>query len=264
MRFVRVNGIAVQYSREGLQAGMPLVFINSLGTDLRIWDNLVQHFAGRFSILRYDKRGHGLSDCPPGPYTIRDHTNDLEGLLAHLKIEDAILVGISVGGMIALDYAARHPEGIKALVLCDTAAQIGTADMWNERIAALRESGMDVLLEGILTRWFAPGFASQRPADYRGYANMLTRTPLMGYTATCEAIRDADLTEAAGTIQTRSLVLCGAEDTATPPDLARGLADTLVDARFELIESAAHLPCIEQPDVMAAKMNQFFMENNYV
>jgi 3-oxoadipate enol-lactonase len=166
--------------------------------------------------------------------------------------------------MIALDYAARHPEGIKALVLCDTAAQIGTADMWNERIAALRESGMDVLREGILTRWFAPGFASQRPADYRGYANMLTRTPLMGYTATCEAIRDADLTEAAGTIQTRSLVLCGAEDTATPPDLARGLADTLVDARFELIESAAHLPCIEQPDVMAAKMNQFFMENNYV
>lgn len=260
MKFATVGGLTLYYTLEGLMEGTPLVFINSLGTDLRIWDGLLPQFADRFFIIRYDKRGHGLSDCPSGPYAIRDFTNDLANLLQYLGLKEAFLIGISVGGMIALDYAATYPEAVKGLVLCDTAAKIGTAAYWNERIDAVRERGLARMAQVILSRWFAPTFSADRPADYGGYHNMLTRTPLEGYAATCEALRDADLRAVAKTIQARTLVLCGAEDLATPPDLVRGLSESLPDAQFDLIKGAAHLPCIEQPEAMALKINQFLQE----
>jgi 3-oxoadipate enol-lactonase len=257
MDFATVNGVTLHYTREGVPHGFPLVFINSLGTDLRIWDGMVPHFAGRYSVIRYDKRGHGLSDCPPAPYSIRDHAADLAGLLDQLDVAQAILVGISVGGMIALDFAAAWPERVQSLVLSDTAVKIGTAVLWNERITTLRQQGMVSLHDAILACWFAPSFADYNPAAYRGYANMLTRMPVTGYTATCEAIRDADLTEAARAITAPTLVLCGAADLATPPDLVRGLCEHMPHAVYREIPNAAHLPCIEQPGVMAAHIAQF-------
>jgi 3-oxoadipate enol-lactonase len=264
MKFVTVEGITLHYVLEGLKAGVPLVFINSLGSDLRIWDKLVPYFAEHLSIIRYDKRGHGLSDCPPGPYSIRDHANDLANLLDQLQVKQAILVGVSVGGMIALDYALNHPRRVEALVLCDTAAKLGAAEYWHERIDSLANHGFDQVAAGIVSRWLSPAFIKQNPADYQGYFNMLTRTPIAGYIATCEAIRDADLRDSVGKIQAKSLVLCGAEDAATPPNLVRELAKTLPQARFELIDQAGHVPSIEQPAAMAAKIKRFLQENGYV
>lgn len=257
MDFTVGNGITLHFKHEGTREGFPMVFINALGTDLRIWDGIVPHFVDRYQVIRYDKRGHGLSDCPPAPYSIRDHATDLSELLDRLGISRAILVGISVGGMIALDYAATWPERVHALVLCDTAPQIGTAAMWNERINTLRELGMDSMGDAILSRWFAPSFAAKSPASYRGYYNMLTRTPVEGYTGTCEAIRDADLTSAARTIAARALVLCGAEDISTPPDLAIGLVELMPNATFQEIPGAAHLSCIEKPDAVAGHIKRF-------
>src|SRR5262245_13144640 len=107
MPFALAGDIALHYQFDGIKTGVPLVFINSLGTDLRLWDQVTPHFADQFPILRYDKRGHGLSDCPPGPYTIRDLSDDLASLLNHLGMHEVILIGISVGGMIALDYTIQ-------------------------------------------------------------------------------------------------------------------------------------------------------------
>jgi len=263
MKFISINGNSFHYLREvPAYAGMgpALLFLNSLGTDLRIWDKLVPHFAGRYQIIRYDKRGHGLSDAPPGPYQLSDHTADLTGLLDQMGLGKAVLVGNSVGGMIALDFASRHPERVEALILCDTAAKIGTADYWHERITAVRSQGIAPLAEAILSRWFSPAFANQQPAAYRGYYNMLTRTPQEGYAATCEAIRDADLREQVGQIQAPALVLCGAEDEATPPGLVRELAEELGNGRFALIAHAGHIPSIEQPATMAARIDGFLQE----
>jgi 3-oxoadipate enol-lactonase len=141
--------------------------------------------------------------------------------------------------------------------LSDTAAVIGTAVLWNERITTLRQHGMASLYDAILARWFVPAFAEQNPAVYRGCANMLTRMPVEGYTGTCEAIRDADLTEASQTIAAPTLVLCGAEDLATPPQLVHRLCDLMPHTAYQEIAGAAHLPCIEQPDVMAAHIGRF-------
>jgi len=257
MNFTIVNEITLAYRRQGNPHGIPLVFINSLGTDLRIWDRVVPHFAGDYGVIRYDKRGHGLSDCHPTPYTMHDHATDLACLLDQLAVTRAILVGISVGGMIALDFAAAWPERVQALVLSDTGVVIGTAVLWNERITTLRQHGMASLGAAILARWFAPAFAKRHPAAYRGYANMLTRMPVTGYTGACEAIRDADLTAAARKITAPTLILCGTEDLATPPQLVQGLCSLIPHAAYREIPNAAHLPCIEQPDLMAAHIASF-------
>ena len=257
MNFTTGNGITIHYAFEGPRQEVPLVFVNALGTDLRIWDRVVLHLTDRHPVLRFDKRGHGLSDCPPAPYTIHDFSTDLLGLLDQLEISQAILVGISVGGMIALDFAACWPELVHSMVLCDTAPVIGTADLWNDRIDKLRERGMEFMAETILARWFAPAFKERSPAAYRGYYNMLTRTPVEGYTGTCEAIRDADLTEATGTIGANTLILCGTEDVSTPPDLVRELVELMPNAEFQEIPGAGHSTCIEQPGAVAKQIERF-------
>jgi len=228
-----------------------------LGTDLRIWDGVVPHFSNRYPVLRFDKRGHGLSDCPPAPYSIHDFSTDLLGLLDQLEISQAIVVGISVGGMVALDFAASWPARVHSMVLCDTAPVIGTADLWNDRINRLREDGMGSMAEAILTRWFSPAFKENSPAAYQGYYNMLTRMPVEGYTGTCEAIRDADLTESTRTIEAHTLILCGTEDVSTPPDLVRGLVELMPNAEFQEIPGAGHSTCIEQPDLVAEQIKRF-------
>ena len=260
MQFATVNNITLHYADEGLPDGQPLVFLNSLGTDLRIWDGLLSHFTDEYRLIRYDKRGHGLSDAPSGPYQLADHTADLISLLDHLNIHQAILIGDSVGGMITLDCAIRHPQRVTAVIPCDTAAKIGTAIYWHERITAVRTQGIAPLAEAILSRWFSPNFISQQPAAYRGYYHMLTRTPQEGYAATCEAIRDADLREQIGQIQCPALVLCGAEDRATPPELVQELVAGLVNGRFTLIPHAGHIPSIEQPTPMAKIITEFLKE----
>jgi len=257
VNFTTGNGITIHYAFEGSGEKIPLVFVNALGTDLRIWDDVAQHFINRYPVVRYDKRGHGLSDSPPAPYSIHDFSTDLLSLLEHLDLSEVILLGISVGGMIALDFAASWPGLVHSMVLCDTASVIGTADLWNDRIAKLREKGMQSMAEAILARWFSPTFKERSPAAYQGYYNMLTRMPVEGYTGTCEAIRDADLTEATRTIETRALILCGTEDVSTPPDLVRGLVKIMPNAEFQEIPGAGHSTCIEQPDAVAKRIERF-------
>ena len=260
MNFVTLNGITLHFQQEGNRNGLPLVFINSLGTDFRIWDDVIIAFSDDYNIVRYDKRGHGLSDAPTPPYSIRDNSKDLAELLNTLQLNQVVLIGISVGGMIAMDYAAQYPERVKALVLCDTLPKIGTTEMWNERIRNVQEYGIAHIADAILARWFPPSFREQHPAEYRGYYNMLTRPPVAGYTGTCMALRDADLTEAARTIQQPALVLCGSEDGSTPPQLVSGLTAILPNARYHEIAGAGHLPCIETPLAMTVAIQEFLKE----
>jgi 3-oxoadipate enol-lactonase len=262
--FATVNHLTLHYQIEGNPAGAPLVFINALGCDLRIWDHVVEPFRQHFRIIRYDKRGHGLSDVPTGPYAVGDHTADLSALLKLLEIGPATLIGLSVGGLIAMEFALQQPAGVQALVLCDTAPRLGTAQLWAERIQAVQAQGMAPLAGQILARWFRPAFARERTADYRGYTNMLIRTPVEGYTATCAALRDADLSEALPAIAAPTLVLCGADDLVVSPAQAREWAARLPKAQFEVIADAAHLPCIEQPEAMADAIRRFLREVDHV
>src|ERR1044071_6692274 len=195
MAFGLFNHQVLHFRDDNPRQPRTIVFANSLGTDLRIWDEGVAYFAGDFRILRYDLRGHGLSEAPTEPYSIDDHVADLAVLLDACGIKSAVLVGLSVGGMIAQSLAARRADLVQLLVLCDTAHKIGTPEMWNARIEAIRKGGMSAIADGVLERWFSTEFRQTRSADLAGYRNMLVRTPVEGYIGTCAALRDADLTE---------------------------------------------------------------------
>ncbi|QND54611.1 3-oxoadipate enol-lactonase (plasmid) [Phyllobacterium sp. 628] len=261
MQFAHINGVTLHYQLIGGPAGKPvLVFANSLGTDFRIWRDVIVRLAGEFAIITYDMRGHGLSDLGTPPYSIDDHTGDLAGLLDYLSVKDAIICGLSVGGLVAQGLYATRPELVKALILCDTAHKIGTDEFWNARIDAISKDGISSIVETILARWFTPAFHSERSNDLTGYRNMLVRQPVEGYTGTCAALRDADFTEAAKRITVPAICIVGDQDGSTPPDLVQELAKLIPRARYEVIKDAAHIPCVEQPEMLVAVMRAFIDE----
>lgn len=214
--------------------------------------------------IRYDMRGHGLTAASAPPYTIRDLAQDLERLIDALKVSRVTLCGISVGGMVAMQFAEDRPEQIERLVLCDTAYRIGPPAMWNERIAAVVKSGVPTVSNAVIERWFSSAFRSTRPADVAGYRRMLEQCTVDGYAGVCAAIRDADLEPVARQIRCPTLVVCGSGDQATPPELNKALAASIPNARFVSIEGAAHLPCIEEPAILAGRLASFLGEHQHV
>lgn len=261
MAFGLFNHQVLHFQDENPRRARSFVFVNSLGTDLRIWDELATHYADNFRTVRYDLRGHGLSDAPPAPYAIDDHVGDLAALLDAHGIRDAIIVGLSVGGMIAQALAAQRPDLVRLLVLCDTAHKIGTAETWNARIDAVRAAGLASIADAVLERWFSAEFRRSRAADLAGYRNMLTRTPAEGYVGTCATLRDTDLTQVTSRLTQPALCLVGEEDGATPPALVRSLSELIPNAGFKTIPSAGHLPCIEQPKLLAGWIDTFVGRN---
>lgn len=258
--FARIDDVVLHYRLQG-RAGAPvLALANSLGTDARIWDDVIALLAERYRILSYDKRGHGLSDAPAGDYALDAHVDDLAGLLDHLEIDRLALAGVSVGGLIAQRFALRYPGRLAALVLCDTAPKVGDAAMWNARIAAVRDGGLGAIVEAVMPRWFTDAYRQQRPDDLAGWRNMFLRQPVTGYAGTCASLRDADLRDAIGAISTPTLVVAGDRDLSTPPDLVRDAAGRIPGARFETIPDCGHIPSIEQPGALAAIMTSFFHE----
>ncbi|HEV2563679.1 MAG TPA: 3-oxoadipate enol-lactonase [Microvirga sp.] len=264
MAFVRVNGIVLHHQVIGQPHGPVLVFVNSLGSDFRIWQEVVPAFTDRFRVVLYDKRGHGLSDAPPAPYTIDDHTDDLLALLDHLKVDGAAFIGLSVGGMIGQRIAARAPERVRALALCCTAAKIGTPELWAERITTVEDTGIEPIADNVLQRWFTPLFRETRQDEVAGWRNMLVRTPDHGYAGTCAAIRDADLRPDAGRIKAPTLCVAGDQDGSTPADVVKSTADLIPGARFALIDGAGHIPCVEKPAVLSQLITQHLQEAGLV
>jgi 3-oxoadipate enol-lactonase len=261
MKFIRANDVVLHYSDHGGHSAPAIVFSNSLGTDFRIWDDVVERLGSGLRFVRYDKRGHGLSEATPAPYSIADHVGDLAALLDDLNVSGAVIVGLSVGGMIAQGLAASRPDLVKALVLCDTGHRIGTADLWNGRIAAIEKDGIAGISDAILERWFSADYRSDDNADFTAYRNMLERSPVEGYVGTAAAIRDADFTETTSALELPALCVVGEEDGATPPDLVRELAGLIDGAQFEIIPRAGHLPCIEQPVRLAGLISDFLAAN---
>ncbi len=263
MNGIEANGQVLHVEDEGPEDAPVVVFSNSLGTDFRLWDPLLPHLPADLRLIRYDKRGHGLSSCPDGPYAIEDHMRDLEGLLERLGIAQAVIVGLSVGGMIAQALAAARPDLVRGLVLCSTAHVIGPPEIWETRIEAIRKGGIEALADAILERWFSTEFRKRRPEETALWRAMLTRTPVEGYLGTCQAIRDADLTETTRKLTVPAVCVGGTEDGATPPELVRSTAE-LIGRRFVAIEGAGHLPCVEAPEALAGAIVAFLEENALV
>ena len=261
LQFTNVGGVAFHYRLDGPADAPAVVFSNSLGTDFRTWDAVVERLAGQYRILRYDTRGHGLSDAPKGAYSIERLADDLAGIMDAAGMEKAVICGLSVGGVTAQQMHKAHPGKVQALILCDTAAKIGDADMWQQRIdTALGEGGLASMASAVLQRWFSYEYPTQHPTDLDGWRNMLVRTPAVGYAGVSHALKDGDLRNHCANIDVPTLVVCGADDGATTPAMVQALADSIVGATYLEIPDAGHLPCIEQPVILADAIDRFMKE----
>jgi len=262
MLMADLGDIALHYRIDGDPAGAPLVFCNSLGTDLRIWDKILPRLPDGLRIIRFDMRGHGLSDAPPAPYAMGALIRDAERLLDHLAVRKCVFAGLSIGGLVAQGLAVKRPDLVRALVLSNTGAKIGTAEMWQTRIADARKGGIEALADMVMTRWFSAGFRAT--TELRGWRHMLTRTPLEGYVGCCAAIAGADFYTTTASLTLPTLAIAGSEDGATPPDLVRETADLIKGVRFHLIRGAGHIPGVEKPEEYAQVLTTFLKDIGHV
>ncbi len=251
MKFVKANGLVIHYLDQGPRDGQPLVFINSLGCDFRIWTEVAELLAPDFRIVVYDKRGHGLSEAGPDKNDMADYASDLAALLEVVGVRRATIVGLSIGGLIAQEFYRQRPERVGALVLWDTVAKIGTDEVWDQRMGEVQRGGIEVLADSTLERWFTAHFRARRSAELAGMRAMLTRTPKQGYLAACGALKRADLRPYAGRIKAPTLCLVGDQDGSTPVNVVKETAALIPGSRFEIIEGAGHLPNVEKPEIVA-------------
>ncbi|MFY0617651.1 3-oxoadipate enol-lactonase [Shimia sp.] len=255
MTFETLNEVTLHY-RYVSGEGMPIVFLNSLGTDFRIWDSVMDHLSVKAPVLCIDKRGHGLSD--DGPITMGALVGDVSTLMDQHDMKDALICGVSVGGLIAQGLAATRPDLVAGLTLCCTGAKIGDADGWNARIQTVESQGIAPIADAVLERWFSEGFRTKNPSDLAGYRNMLIRTSAAGYAGVCAAIRDSDFTDQARRITVPTYCIAGANDLATPPALVQALAGMIKGARYEELDNCGHLPSIEQPAATARAISRLY------
>ncbi|SES42296.1 3-oxoadipate enol-lactonase [Tranquillimonas rosea] len=258
MKIADLGDIHVHYRIDGDPEGHPVVFANSLGTDLRLWDAVVALMPPGVKLVRYDKRGHGLTDCPKGPYSMGTLIGDAERLMDHLELKDAVFVGLSIGGMIAQGLAMKRMDLVRAMVMSNTAAKIGTPDAWDQRIATVREQGIEPLADGVMEKWFTQSY--RETTAFHGWRNMLIHQPPEGYAGCCAAISHSDFMASTAQLTLPTLAIAGSEDGSTPPDLVRETADLVQGSRFELIRGAGHLPCVEKPVDYAGLLTGFLHE----
>lgn len=262
MKTVTSKGAVLHVQVDGPDTGPVVMFANSLGTDLRVWDPLLPHMPKGLRIVRFDNRGHGLSDCPDAPYDMDTLVSDAEAVVDALGLTNVAFVGLSIGGLIGQGLAARRPDVMRALVLMDTAAKIGSPEMWGDRIAAVQSGGLEPMGDAILDRWFAPEMRNDatRLAPWR---NMLIRTPVDGYVGCCAAIAGADFTASTAALTLPVMAMAGSEDGATTPELVEATAK-LCNAAFHVIANAGHLPCVEAPETVGALISDFLKEVGHV
>jgi 3-oxoadipate enol-lactonase len=260
MQVAEINDILLHYHDQG--TGPAVVFCNSLGTDMRLWDKVLPRLPDGLRLIRFDKRGHGLSQAPRAPYSMGGLIRDAEALLDHLGVRDCVFVGCSIGGMIAQGLAAKRPDLTRAVVLSNTAARIGTRQMWEDRIRTVESQGIEGLADAVMERWFTPAFRGT--PELAAWRNMLTRTPAEGYAGCSAAIAGTDFLTTTAGLKLPALGVAGDHDGSTPPDLVRETTELIEGARFALIRGAGHLPMVEQPEAFAGLLNDFLGEIGHV
>ena len=262
MTIADLGDVQLHYRLDGPEDGAPLLLVNSLGTDLRLWDDLLPLLPDGLRIIRYDKRGHGRSSLPDAPCTMGALVKDAEALLDHLGQRDAVVVGLSIGGMIAQGLAVKRLDLVRGLVLSNTAAKIGTRQIWQDRARVVETRGLEPLADGILARWLPP--RAQAGPQAARCREMLIAQPARGYAACCLAIAGTDFYTPTASLRLPLLGIAGSEDRATPPDLVRETVDLVPGARFCLMRGAGHLPPVDAPADYATILGDFLREIGHI
>jgi 3-oxoadipate enol-lactonase len=247
MPIIDAEGCPLYVEIEGCQQGPVLMLSNSLGTTLAMWDRQATDFGQHFRLIRYDRRGHGKSGVPEGPYNLQRLGQDVLTILDALSVDKVNFCGLSLGGMVGMWLATYRPERINKLVLSNTACYMPGGGIWDERIRVALTGGMPALIDGILERWFTPEFRARAPQTMARMRDMVLSTPAKGYAACCAAIRDMDQRQSIYRISAPTLIIAGRHDPATPVEAGEFMRSRIPDAGLSILD-AAHLSNIEKAD----------------
>lgn len=246
------------YKIQGTPNSPVLMFSNSLGADLSMWDELVPLLLPYFRVLQYDTRGHGQSELTEGPYTIERLSKDVISLLDQLDIDKVYFCGLSMGGLIGQYLGIHHPDRLHKLILSNTDSKIGTAENWNERINTINEQGMQAIVDGTMEKWFTPSYHKTNPARVAQMKELFLANKTAGYSACCAAIGAADFRSEIKKITAETLIVTGDEDAVTNVVQAEGLQKEIPNAKLKIFP-ARHLPSTELPIEYADTLIDFLV-----
>ena len=256
MPMIDADGCPIHVEVEGPEGAPALMLSNSLGTDLSMWDPQAMAFAEKLRLIRYDRRGHGQSGAPKGPYSMERLGRDALAILDALKIEKTHWCGLSMGGMVGQWLAANAPERMDRVILSNTACYYADKEIWNGRIRLLREKGLPAVVDGTMERWFTKDFRERSPQTIARMSALLLKTPLEGYIGCCEAVRDMDHREILSKIKAPVLIIAGKQDPATTVENAEFIRDRVSGSKIALID-AAHISNVEQPEIYTRTVLDF-------
>lgn len=258
MSFLDTGTGKLCYEIEGPDNAPVLVLSNSLGTTMDMWLPQLPALTEHFRVMRYDTRGHGQSEVTTGPYSIAQLGRDVVALLDGLNIPSAHFCGLSMGGMTGIWLGVNAPDRIGRLVLCNTSAAIGVPEVWNARIAKVKQDGMESIIDGVLERWFTADFLVHATAQVERVRQMLRNTSAEGYVANCAAVRDMDQRSELSRITAPTLVIGGRHDKATPPEHGELIARAIPGAKYVEL-NAAHLSNWEVAQAFTQQLLSFLL-----
>lgn len=250
MPMIQSGGCAINVEVEGPADAPALMMCNSLGTNLHMWDPQAPAFAKEFRLVRYDRRGHGKSDVPGGPYTMEQLGRDALAVMDSLGLKRVNWCGLSMGGMVGQWLGGNAPERIDRLILSNTHSYYPDKAVWEDRMRTVREKGMAATADTTIERWFTKEFRERAPAPVARQRAMLLATQPDGYLGCCAAIRDMDLRDTHARIKAPTLVIVGAKDPATPPEAGQEIQKRIKGAKLATLD-AAHISNVEQPKAYA-------------
>lgn len=256
--FTTSDGCNIAYTlRPAATAGAPrLVLIHPLGLDGTVWGEVAQRLNGRVELLTYDCRGHGRSGRPVMPFTTDLFARDLAQLLDHLNWPITTVAGCSMGGCVAQAFAAEYPQRLNGLGLIDTTAWYGAdaPTKWRERITTIRAHGLAGMLEFQSQRWFSDAFRKQHPDIVSSVNEILLRSDVECYAATCIMLGDADLRPRQDSIRVPASIVVGAEDYATPVAMSQQMHAALPGSTLKILAGVRHLAPVEAPELVSQQI----------
>ncbi|MFZ0844748.1 MAG: 3-oxoadipate enol-lactonase [Pseudolabrys sp.] len=250
------DGCPINVEVAGNETAPVLMLSNSLGTNLHMWDDQMAEWTKHYRVVRYDRRGHGKSGVPKGPYSMERFGRDVLAIADGLKIKKFNWCGLSMGGMVGQWLGANAPERLEKLILSNTNFHYADKGPWNERIKFVREKGLAQLVDPNMERWFTKGFRERAPQSIAHMKEIFLSTNPEGYVACCEAIRDMDFTASNPRITAPTLVIVGSQDPATPPAAGEAIAKQIKGAKLAALD-AAHIANIELPKIYAETVINF-------
>jgi 3-oxoadipate enol-lactonase len=256
---IKANGIHFRIAISGREGAPWLTFSNSHATDLALWDEQAGLLQSRFRILRYDTRGHGGTEASEGAYDFDLLTSDVVALWDALGIARSHYVGLSLGGTTGLELALRYPGRVASLAACDCRCHATPefAASWDGRIETARRDGMEALVEPTLQRWFTPAFRERNPPALDTVRDMIRRTSVAGYVGCAEALKRIDCEPRLPAIRCPTLFITGDKDPSAPPDLVGRWQALVPGSRLAVIDKAAHISNIENPEQFDAALETF-------